>query len=72
MAQSRPELLQSYGDQFLRGIGRQFAGRHHRPEGWQRPALRSCVGARVIHSMAQIARLPMGFNAGASVLSSRP
>jgi hypothetical protein len=26
----------------------------------------------VVHSIAQIARLPTGFNAAASVLSSRP
>jgi hypothetical protein len=30
-------------------VRRQFAGRHHRPEGWQRPALRRGVGARLVH-----------------------
>ena len=51
-AQPRPQRLEPFGDEFLGGVGCQFAGRHHRPEGWQRPTLRRDVGARAVHVRA--------------------
>ena len=48
-AQPRHSVWSRSATQFLGCIGCQFAGRHHRPEGWQRPALRRGVGARAIH-----------------------
>ena len=57
--QRGPKPLEALRHELLRGVRRQFAGRHHRPEGWQRPALRRGVGARVVHvRLADSASVP--------------
>ncbi len=66
--QRLPQPLQPLRHQFLSRVGRQLAGRHHRPEGWQRPALRRCIGAGWSMSPSQIACRRPGFNAPPVVL----